>query len=284
MLSIYRHAVASAKDEKIQKAMSRLLTQEQDSFRPAHDILRLFNDPKEVFSYPKLMDRTDTLLQAWTAKALGEPNLAELYLPGSDAASKQERRDQERRKRLQDSRARLNEQVVDPLPHAIAIAEKARRLRNSTSLDDDIDDIDEVLEKKQKHRKRRGNFLDKKKSATKINFNNSDDDDDEEEHIEDPEDNGDGAVLTSPKKIAKTAASTSPRKWRKSQTKKYEGNRIWTESETTAIKQGIAEFGWGKWAQIKDQYKIILKDRTSGQIKVCGNELPRNCDRTSHFQ
>ena len=175
----------------------------------------------------------------------------------------------------------MNDHVVDPLPRAAAIAEKARRLRKSTSLDDDEDDDDdneddeqseEDAEDRKKSRKRKGTYLEKKKSAKRLGFNS----DDEGEIVEDPDDQEEKAVLKSPKKMSKAAASPSPgRKLRKSQMKKYEGRRTWTDAEVGAIKQGIAEFGWGKWAQIKEHYKAILKDRTSGQIKVCCRTLAR---------
>ena len=57
-------------------------------------------------------------------------------------------------------------------------------------------------------------------------------------------------------------------KRRKSQRKSYKGRRVWTDEEKTAIKEGIKVQGKGKWADIKEAYAEILKDRTSQQIKV----------------
>ncbi|KAG7348490.1 hypothetical protein IV203_017195 [Nitzschia inconspicua] len=272
-LKEYRNAVASSKDEMIQKAMNRLLTADKDAFRSTHDIVRLLNDPNQVFSFAKLLQRTNTLLRAWAETALGEPKMAELYLPGSNAGTKQKLREKEGVMRLQRSRARLNEKVVDPLPRAAAVAGKARRLVHPkmTSLDlsdreqdEDVeiessDDSAEAANERKESRKRKGSFLEPKKSASRL--------DNEEENLED-DDQEDKVALRSPKRMAEEATSpSSGKKQRKSQAKKYDGRRVWTEAETGAIKQGIAEFGWGKWAQIKDHYSVILRNRTSGQIK-----------------
>jgi hypothetical protein len=57
-------------------------------------------------------------------------------------------------------------------------------------------------------------------------------------------------------------------KRRKSQEKKYEGRRRFTDEEKRAIKEGVREKGMGKWAEIKELYWATLQDRTSQQIKV----------------
>ena len=54
----------------------------------------------------------------------------------------------------------------------------------------------------------------------------------------------------------------------KSQQKKYQGRRLWTEEEKLAVKRGCQELGIGRWAEIKTNYFSSLRDRTSGQIKV----------------
>jgi len=73
--------------------------------------------------------------------------------------------------------------------------------------------------------------------------------------------------------------SGSPQgKQRKSQTKKYEGRRQWTEEEKNAIKEGIVQIGYGKWALIKEHFEPILNDRTSGQIKDCVRTMKKKGD------
>ncbi len=44
--------------------------------------------------------------------------------------------------------------------------------------------------------------------------------------------------------------------------------RFFTEEEKQAIREGVRRFGKGHWATIKAEYAIILRNRTSVQIKV----------------
>ena len=48
----------------------------------------------------------------------------------------------------------------------------------------------------------------------------------------------------------------------------HQTNRPWSDAEKTAIKQGMKIYGKGEWAKIKEHYKEILGERTSGQISV----------------
>jgi hypothetical protein len=68
----------------------------------------------------------------------------------------------------------------------------------------------------------------------------------------------------------------SPASRSKSQIKKYEGRRRWTDEEKSAIKEGIRQLGKSKWAKIKELYGVILNDRTSMQIKVCSSNSFHN--------
>jgi hypothetical protein len=43
----------------------------------------------------------------------------------------------------------------------------------------------------------------------------------------------------------------------------------WTDEEKEAVKQGIAQHGVGRWALIKSDWAMELRDRTSVQIKDC---------------
>lgn len=52
--------------------------------------------------------------------------------------------------------------------------------------------------------------------------------------------------------------------------------RKWTEEEKEALKQGVSQFGVGKWAKIKEKYAEILRNRTSVQIKDCWRTMTRN--------
>jgi hypothetical protein len=127
---------------------------------------------------------------------------------------------------------------------------------SSVRLEDE--DSDQDFEERKESRK--GKFLEHKKSATRVDFQSND-----EEVIMEEWDGGDWEAAP---QIPRGMAKPTGKKSRKSQQKKYEGRRMWTETEIYAIKEGIASFGWGKWAEIKDHYNAILKNRTSSQIKV----------------
>jgi hypothetical protein len=131
---------------------------------------------------------------------------------------------------------------------------------SSVSLHDDDKEVSSadshqiVEERKESHK---GKFLEQKKSATRVDFHSDGDNEIIEERGRDHW-----------KAIPQITTNPAGKKSRKSQQKTYEGRRAWTETEIHAIKEGIATFGWGKWAQIKDYYNAILKNRTSSQIKV----------------
>jgi len=118
----------------------------------------------------------------------------------------------------------------------------------------------------------RGTMLDKKKSATQLNFTQEEEEEIDSEDIDDPDQEDE--VLSDVKKRAKIA-SPSPSKKRKSQQKMYEGRKTWTDAEKNAVIEGISRFGAGKWAQIKSEYCVTLKFRTSGQIKDCYRTLKK---------
>jgi hypothetical protein len=321
-----RTAVASCEDEMIRNAMSRLLAEEGGPFRTTDDVSQFLNDREKIFSYEKLMQRTNSLLRKWLQLALGEPRSTVRHSSNRYVGKSFKQRHHEEIKHLQDSRARLNKRVVDPLPEVAMIAQKARRLRMSSSVstddDDEHDDDQErdhvFKEGKQSHKRK---ILERKPSATRFEGMK----DDEEEIIDetdessadldvddDNDDNSskDGHQVSEERKEIRTGkfleqnisatifdfhsddeeeiiegrvggkadrqikVEPTHKKPRKSQQKTYEGRRTWTEIEIYAVKEGIAAFGWGKWALIKDYYNAILKNRTSSQIKVrrLGNE------------
>eukprot|EP00980_Cylindrotheca_fusiformis_P028135 scaffold22583_cov106-Cylindrotheca_fusiformis.AAC.6 len=136
------------------------------------------------------------------------------------------------------------------------------------------------LERGSSSRKRRksGSLYTKKSSARALSFDDSQTDG--TEILSEP---GADAVLselptraTPRSKRVKKRNNDTPESQRssgstvaKSQQKKYAGRRRWTDEEKRAIKEGIRQKGVGNWAQIKEMYKVVLKDRTSGQIKDC---------------
>jgi hypothetical protein len=151
---------------------------------------------------------------------------------------------------LRKKRTALTDASNDPLQESLKIARRAvagineKRTRSPSSGN-----------RQAKKVMRDGSgLLAKKASASRLNF----DSDEDSEH--------DGPNLSElPQQ--KSPRLKSPRK--KSQMKKYDGRRSWTEEEKGAIKDGILSMGVGHWAQIKEEYPILLCDRTSMQIKVC---------------
>ena len=152
---------------------------------------------------------------------------------------------------------------VDPLRESVAIAEAVGRRPRSNER------TSSQQGSSQKRRRPAGSaFYDKKKSSKALTFDDSEEDD----SIEDSEDDQRGRPsLTSPPKrrVVVKKRRLSSDGVLLSQAKKYEGRRKWSDEEKRAIREGIRTFGLGKWAIIKEEYDIILRDRTSGQIKVC---------------
>ncbi len=263
--------------KRSKKAFKSLLKKDQpDTLQSADTIRGLLDDPEQQFSFAFVLNRCNQLLRAWAGFVLKEEATADADLPTSTEVRKARTPEGGRAralKKLQRARARLNEDVEDPLPAAVVTAAGAVRHRKRKQVVDSNDESDEdkIAEMKaHKSPKARGAMLEKKKSATRLNFTPEKDID--SENIEDPKEDAD--VLTSVKKRAKIA-SPSPGKQRKSQQKMYEGKRIWSDEEKGAVMQGIAKFGVGKWAVIKSEYCLVLKYRTSGQIKDCFRTLKK---------
>jgi hypothetical protein len=244
-------------------------------------------------------------MRAWASQVFDSPTIIDVNLSSArksnlEVARKSETGQARAFQKLQRSRARLNEHVDDPLADIVAAAATiAKRNRARTrkrkqpepspaeeKVDDEESDKDnsagdraftvrsKISPKKKRKSPRKspraqGTMLDKKKSAMRLNFTQEEEESDSED-IEDPDQEDE--VLPDVKKRAKIA-SPSPSKKRKSQQKMYEGRKIWTEVEKNAVIEGISRFGAGKWAQIKNEYHIILKFRTSGQIKVSIHEF-----------
>jgi hypothetical protein len=257
--------VEATDDDAIRAAMINLMTPDQSSFRSPHDIYRLFNDPTKVYSYKKLLSRIDALFRTWIGLVFDKPVLSDLYLDTTSTKN-----EVQARKRLVKARENLSHKGgPDPLPEAVIIAARARRPNRSAGDIENDDSDDENKEPKandENKRKRRnspaGRMYEKRRTATRLIFN---DDNDEVEEDEDDD------VLPDPKRPLAEASSvdgTPNRKFRRSQQKPYTGRRPWSDMEKKAISDGITQYGFGRWADIKAHYDTILKNRTSGQIKV----------------
>jgi len=275
-----------------------------DAFHSASTIRKLLDDPSQMYSYTRLLDRVEKLIRNWVSTVFGPPTIVGMTPPIRRAANAippdrgvvAERQDAKFHalQRLQHSRARLKDRVEDPLPAAVTMAARAtrarkRKHRNPVSVpakarddDDDDDDDDDssdpirdsdegsggessdykrpaISRKANKERRRhmyqaaRGRLLERKKTAKRIDFTQSDNEDNDE-------------VLPEVKRRIKVSEA---KYFKKSQEKCYEGRRNWTDLEKAAVVDGIKVLGVGNWAAIKRREALILRDRTSGQIKDC---------------
>ncbi len=276
------------KEEKkrTKKVFTSLLLPDDQTKKFQHPatIRRLLDNPSKPLSFVFLLNRINQLLRAWTEKIFETKDATDMDFPVERIATKisADNGQVQALKKLQRARARLKEDVEDPLAATIAVAAGAKRNRkrkhveqigwdeNSESSDGDEDfgglSSPKVTKKRVKSPMVRGTMLDKKKSATRLSFTPEKESDSED--IEDPKE--EGSVLASVKKRPKVASPIlSPGgKQRRSQKKMYEGKRMWSDEEKGAVLQGIGRFGLGKWAMIKKEYPTILAFRTSGQIKV----------------
>jgi hypothetical protein len=228
------------------------------------------------FCFTVLDDRLNSVMRAWTEDAFEEPTLKEIYFPeeedeNDDAAGAVQR--------LRRSRTALNQEGEDPLDESLRLAngiggssaKKKRSTPGSARPERTSSRYSSPLHK----RARGGILLKKRKTATRLEFGDSQEQvvqraDYDSEEVSEPDD---GAVLSDLPRLAARADSEdsiSPKKPRKSQKKKYDGRRVWSDEEKRAIKEGIKQIGAGQWADIKKLYEVILNDRTSGQIKVRG--------------
>ena len=260
-------------ENRIKKSFRRLLRNDNSFHSPAA-IRALLDDPSEPLSFAFLLNRLNKIMRGWASQVLeNETGVAET---GRTRALK----------KLQRQRALLSASVEDPLEEMVKVAAKAKpprkRKQREPSLEEDVfemnDQSDEnntdedrafagraTVKKSPKTPKVRGSMLEKKKSATRLEFSPEKTSDSEE--IEDPTE--DDEVLPEVKRIPTKVASPSPSKKLKSQEKMYEGRKMWTDAEKQAVIEGIKEFGVGHWARTKKKYYHTLSFRTSGQIKDC---------------
>mmetsp|Transcript_44345 Transcript_44345/g.49470 ORF Transcript_44345/g.49470 Transcript_44345/m.49470 type:complete len:560 (+) Transcript_44345:209-1888(+) len=291
-MAAYMQVIEEEEEDKIKSAfLSFLQKDNMDVFRSPSTIRRLLDDPKRPLSYAFLLSRVNKLIRSWACKVFERPKLAEIYNDSAAATAVAMTSDARALRRLQQSRARLEDHVEDPLPDVVVAATRARRKRtNQKNQSEDENDDEEGSDsssqaerikhehKKNKHflfpseskRARRspqgrGKLLEKKKTATRLGFTPEEGEESDDENIEDPEED----VLPQVKRCAFVVKSPSSAKQKKSQQKTYEGRRLWTDVEKNTVIEGIQNFGLGKWAEIKKNNSVILRNRTSGQIKDC---------------
>jgi hypothetical protein len=255
-----RSAIQKEEDPFVKKALLGLFENEDkpSNKNARHQLLRL-GDLRQIlkakpFSFLLFNQKVNNSMCAWTQDAFEDPLLNAIYFPNDDDEGGEEGAVQQ----LRHARVALNQEGEDPLHDSIRLASTIGR---SPSVPDQQSSRHSSAQKK---RPRGENLLRKKKTATRLDF---------EDAVEDELSEPDEDVVLSelPSRAIRVnhnpSPSPSPKK-RKSQEKKYEGRRIFTDEEKHAIKEGIREMGAGKWAEIKELYKVILEDRTSQQIKV----------------
>merc|ERR1712238_548030 len=300
-MAAYMRVIEEEEEDKIKSAfLSFLQKDNMDVFRSPSTIRRLLDDPKRPLSYAFLLSRVDKLIRSWAFKVPGRPKLAEIYNDSAVTAAVAMTSDARALRRLQQSRARLEDHVEDPLPDVVVAATRARRKRTKqkNQSEDEKDDEEgsdsssQAERTKHKHKKNthflfpseskrarrspqgRGKLLEKKKTATRLGFTPGEESDDE--NIEDSEED----VLPQVKRRAFVVKSPSSAKQKKSQQKTYEGRRLWTDVEKNTVIEGIQNFGLGKWAEIKKNNSVILRNRTSGQIKDCFRTMKKRGELT----
>lgn len=267
----YREVMESEEDESVKTALGFLLEKDRKSFKPLKELQAILLDGRRPYSYDRLIERTDRLVQVWAEIVFDVPTLAGLYVHAEDKRMESRAMD-----RLHRSRARLDDSVIDPLPEMVAAAARAKRglSQSSTHREDGNDEFYDAQEppiqgtKRRRSRSRHGGrLLEPKKSAVQLAFTQE-----EEGDGDDIEESEDEEVLPSverrPLHSRGNRPSLTSRKRTRSQQKKYEGKRSWTDDEKNAIKEGILMCGKGNWALIKERFSEILDLRTSGQIKV----------------
>jgi Myb-like DNA-binding domain len=57
----------------------------------------------------------------------------------------------------------------------------------------------------------------------------------------------------------------------------------WNEEETAALLSGLQNYGLGKWAQIKQEYGYILRNRHSVQLKDKYRNMKKNGELPERF-
>ena len=228
------------------------------------------------FNLSIFINKVQKLIQSWTSDVFDiRPKLNQVYgdprpiriLTSGEASENAASKDGVQR--LRRARINLHNEGYDPLQESIEIANQALGGKTTpTKRRPAPSPCKSSMPSGGSKRSKRGtggSFYEKKKSATQLQFESQEDgieDSDEDEYRTAPLSELPERPVPSPNK------SVSPRKARNSQRKKYEGRRKWTDEEKIAVKEGIRQCGVGNWAQIKSMYKILLQDRTSGQIKV----------------
>lgn len=274
LVSCYRKSVEAEKNVLVKKSLMALLKEDETTgafelkdLNALRSIIVKAN--KTPFSLEKFTSKVIKTLLDWSKELFEDPRLFQIYFPDESEEEEVEEIAKEEQdaafNKLRNARSVLHERVEDPLNETLEQAAEATRGKKRSP---------RLPGSSAGKRRKRGHLYKRKSSATALSFDDSVQED-ESENISEP---ADDAVLSElPRRAGSHSIqvqrrrSMSPRTspLKKSQMKRYPGRRLWSDHEKRAVKEGIRQLGTGHWADIKDRYKVILDDRTSGQIKDC---------------
>ncbi|GAX09663.1 hypothetical protein FisN_19Lh130 [Fistulifera solaris] len=224
----------------------------------------------KYFSLHYLQEMAEKLLQEWNREIFGDrPFLVKKKYRMADgdyhsdstyiARTASERRLQA----LKRKREILNKyHGDDPLEESRRIAAQARgaRVRDEGSRDKDVPVRDVHVRERSDH------------EEDEQHGDNGNEEEEEEEIVEDDEQEEVGPLELSglpPRKkmYVKIYRGAEPDEDVYTADGRVKKRRPWSDREIGALKKGVAKFGKGCWAEIKNEYAEILRNRTTVQIK-----------------
>jgi hypothetical protein len=244
--------------------------------RTIGELRKVFN--QKPLTFDKFDDRVEVLMAEWVEVFFEEPRLLPFYFP--DGVGEQS---EDALMRLREARHQLKHEGEDPL-------EESLRLANTLSAGHSASPNRGRAPGSHSRRRVGSSMYKKRKTATRLEF----EDGSQEEEVNSDDPNGDGTYHLSrlPRRGAvpgdneesdEESFNPNKKKARKSQEKKYQGKRPWSEEEKKAIIEGIRTIGLSKWAKIKEKYDVLFNLRTSSQIKVSLLYCSSFCE-TANFQ
>lgn len=156
------------------------------------------------------------------------------------------------RKNLNRKVKELMKNVKDPLNDCVAAAQSARAGYKVTEAEDDSSDSEEDIKLPPLRLK--------KMKAYQLKFDSPGESDNSDEE-------GDGGVALSDVPTKYAIPKYQPSAIHVSRKASPPKRSKFTDAEDDAIRQGVEEFGAGNWAQIKSQYAMVLRNRSSVNIK-----------------
>ena len=251
-----------------------------------------------VLSLTKTCERIKKKCMMWSKDVFGTPKFDSVFFPEDEdeeeysdenvnpAISQQETMDAEANAaailKLREARLKLKKTGKDPKEEMLALASKTVEAKKSPASVKKAKKSPgpasiQISSSPPVERGEAGYLLKRKDNATSLQFNDSQSPAEDEE-LSEPD--GSAVLSELPQRAVnvkrkRLSTGSDGIKKKKSQEKKYQGRRMWTEVEKQAIREGVRSLGAGQWADIKQRYKTIFEYRTSGQIKDCFRTMTR---------